>query len=59
MGTGRQAYHKARHARREEKKSKERKKKRCGFIMFVIESTAAVCGIPDSILSQLQTRQKT
>ena len=32
MGTGRQAYHKAGHARREEKNGKSEKKKRCGFI---------------------------
>ena len=48
MGTGRQAYYKGKHARQEEKEWREsEKKKRCGFIMFVIESTAAGCGIPD------------
>ena len=48
MGTGRQAYHKPRQARREEKKWIGRdKKKRCGFIMVVIESAAAGCDIPN------------
>ena len=37
---------KARATRRKEMERKQ-KKKRCGFIMFVFESAAASCGIPD------------
>ena len=48
MGTGRQAYHKPRQARREERKEREKERgERCGFIMFVNESAAAGCGIPN------------
>ena len=47
LGTGRQAYHKPWQARREEKKGRKKEKKRCGFIMFVNESAAAGCDIPN------------
>ena len=52
MGTGRQAYRKTRQARREEKKWQERKKKKCGFIIFGNESAAAGCDIPKNHAEQ-------
>ena len=56
-GTGRQAYRKTRQARREEKKWQERKKKRCGFIMFGIESAAAGCDIPNNTFTTCGSRR--
>jgi len=42
------------YARREEKKGrKSEKKKRCGFIMFVNESAAAGCDIPNDSLARI------
>ena len=53
-------------ARQEVKKWKQRKKKRCGFIMLVIGSAAASCGIPSDprryyspgIYSKIHTTQR-
>ena len=57
IGTGRHAYYKAKaRATRRKEMERAKKKKRCGFIMFVNESAAAGCGIPNDSFARIRCK---